>query len=64
MTKEELAAAMVAFEQKGGKVEEVPVGVSGRSDVESSSLRFCTCGCYGDWTDHTMRLGEGKFADQ
>lgn len=61
MTKEELAAAMAAYERKGGKVEEVATGVSGRSELDNT-VSFCNCGCYGDWTEHRMREAEnGKF---
>lgn len=59
MTKEQLAAAMAAFEQKGGKVEEVPIGVSGNHNpVFHGTVKHCGCGCNNDWTEHTMRLGE------
>lgn len=59
MTKEELTAAMAAFEQKGGKVQEVAPGVTGMPNPEfNTTVSFCNCGCYGDWTEHTMRQGE------
>lgn len=58
MTKEELAAAMAAFEHNGGEIKEVPPGATGNPDPLRSTLKYCNCGCGGDWTDHTMRLGE------
>jgi hypothetical protein len=64
MTKEELVAAMAAFEQGGGKVQEIEAGVSGeRADSTfNTTIKFCGCGCHGDWTDHRMREAEnGKF---
>lgn len=57
MTKEELAAAMAAFESKGGKVEQVEEGKSGEV-YKDPAIRNCRCGCNGDWTEHTMRAGE------
>lgn len=57
MTKEQLAQAMAAFEQEGGKVESVEEGVSTKKQVDPL-IRHCQCGCNGDWTEHTMRAGE------
>ena len=60
MTKAELAAALAAFEQQGGTVTEVKEGVSAGADLDGrdSSIMYCACGCYGDYTEHSMRLGE------
>lgn len=60
MTKAELAQAMAAFANKGGQVQQVTEG----ERVINSSLRYCKCGCEGNYTDHSMRQGEGRFADQ
>ena len=54
MTKEQLAASMAAFQSQGGKVQKVEEG----NRAIDPSIRYCRCGCNGDWTDHTMRLGE------
>ena len=27
-------------------------------EVERNGLQYCKCGCNGNYTDHTMRLGE------
>lgn len=60
MNKQDLAAMMEAFQNKGGKVEQVKEG----ERVTDSRLRYCKCGCEGNYTDHSMRQGEGRFADQ
>lgn len=54
MNKEELAKAMSAFTENGGKVKQVKEG----ERAIDPAIRYCKCGCHGDWTDHTMRLGE------
>lgn len=54
MNKEQLATSMAAFQSKGGKVQKVEEG----KRAIDPSIRYCRCGCNGDWTDHTMRLGE------
>lgn len=63
MKKEDLAAAIAAFERDGGKVQEIETGVSGKPVADlNTTVSFCNCGCYGDWTDHRMREAEnGKF---
>ena len=60
MTKEQLAAAMASFADRGGKIKEVKDG----ERATDPAIRYCKCGCEGNWTDHTMRQGEGRFADQ
>lgn len=60
MNKSELAAMMEAFQSKGGVVKEVKEG----ERVIDPAIRYCKCGCEGNWTDHTMRQGERRFADQ
>lgn len=57
MTREQLAQAMANFQ---GEVKQVKEG----ERVIDTSLRFCKCGCEGNYTDHSMRQGEGRFADQ
>ena len=54
MTKQELAAQMEDFSARGGKVKEVAEGQSAIDPL----IKNCQCGCRGNWTDHTMRLGE------
>ena len=54
MTKEQLAAAMAAFESSGGEVKKVKEG----ERTIDPRIRWCKCGCEGNYTDHTMRQGE------
>lgn len=54
MTKDQLAAATLAFEQKGGQVKVVSEG----QRTVDPTIRYCKCGCEGNWTEHTMRAGE------
>jgi len=49
--------AITAFLMKGGKVTTVKEGVTSKDNVDLG-LRYCQCGCEGNYTDHTMRLGE------
>lgn len=63
MNKNELAEAMRAFEQAGKKVTQVQEGEKAVSSIDPA-LRFCKCGCEGNYTDHSMRQGEGRFRDQ
>jgi len=60
MTKQELEMAVAAFSQNGGKVRQVKEN----DRAIDPAIRNCQCGCHGNWTDHTMRQGEGRFADQ
>lgn len=60
MTKQELEMAMSAFSQNGGKVKQVKEN----QRAIDPAIRYCKCGCEGNWTEHTMRQGEGRFADQ
>jgi hypothetical protein len=65
MTKDELAMAIAAFEQSGKKVETLNEGERRLNRHRNDPLlKGCKCGCRGNWTDHSMRLGEGIFADQ
>ncbi|MNJ07233.1 hypothetical protein D3C81_1151050 [compost metagenome] len=63
MTKEELAAATAAFTQQGGKVEKLEEGQRRLNRHGNDPLlRYCQCGCEGNWTEHSMRLGEsGRY---
>jgi hypothetical protein len=54
MSKDELAKAMADFSAKGGQVKKIEEG----SRAIDPIIRNCQCGCRGDWTEHTMRLGE------
>lgn len=54
MNKDQLAAALANFSQNGGKVQQVE---EGKRSIDPA-IRYCRCGCEGNWTDHTMRLGE------
>lgn len=40
---------------RGGKIEQLPVDAG---DWKDPALKFCRCGCRGDWTEHTMRASE------
>ncbi len=54
MTREEIQAQVDAFFASGGKVTTVAAGERTIDD----GLRFCRCGCHGDYTEHSMRAGE------
>lgn len=54
MRQAELEQAMKYYLAKGGRVTEVQPNVRAIDD----GLRHCRCGCRGNYTDHTMRLGE------
>ena len=45
------------FLARGGKVETVPQGMS-NDKAKHPSLKFCRCGCNGNYTEHSMRRGE------
>lgn len=63
-TRDTLALAMQAFEQSGGAITQCPTGE--HSPVYEAAFKRaldraqygCACGCKGDWTEHSMRLGE------
>jgi len=57
------------FLARGGEIQQIAEGVmtitmatikkSKKSNIkEFNSLEDCNCGCEGDYTDHSMRLGE------
>ncbi len=46
--------AMQRYQANGGKVQQVPTGARTIDD----GLRHCRCGCRGNYTEHSMRLGE------
>lgn len=48
------AESVEAFLARGGKIQSVSEDASAKDE----SLRHCTCGCEGNYTDHSMRLGE------
>jgi len=52
-----LADAMAAFLASGGKVTQCAPGERAQPQGDPR-LADCPCGCEGDYTDHTMRLGE------
>lgn len=54
MSREEMMKAMADFEKNGGQVKRVEEG----KRAVDPMIRYCKCGCEGNWTDHTMRLGE------
>lgn len=64
MNKAELAAMMEAFQNNGGKVKKVKEGERSEAGRANDLVRFCKCGCEGNYTDHSMRQGEGRFAGQ
>ena len=47
--------AVQAFLANGGKVQQIKEGVISNKD---DTLSGCKCGCSGNYTDHSMRLGE------
>lgn len=49
------------FFASGGTVKQVAEG----ERSAPASLRYCRCGCRGDYTDHSMRAGEsGRSSSQ
>lgn len=64
MNKAELEAMMEAFQSKGGAIKEVKEGERSEYSLANERVRFCKCGCEGNYTDHSMRQGEGRFSDQ
>lgn len=56
--KQQIADAMQAFLNAGGKVQEVEPGKRTLDYAIDPRLVTCGCGCKGNYTDHTMRLGE------
>lgn len=59
-TKSDVSDAVAAFLANGGKVTQCATGDNAirPSHYKDPSLAGCRCGCYGDWTAHTMRAGE------
>lgn len=67
MNSNELEQATQAFINKGNAVQVVTEGTRTTSVHTLNgdpALRHCACGCHGDYTAHSMRAGEGRFADQ
>lgn len=58
LTRDTLAQAMAEYESRGGKVVECAMGERALNHVIDPALASCTCGCKGNYTDHTMREGE------
>ena len=56
MTKQEMQAAIEAA-MKSGKAPAVKVIKEGERAIDPG-IRYCRCGCRGDYTEHSMRLGE------
>lgn len=54
MLQAEIEKAMQEYLAKGGQVKQVEPNVRAIDD----GLRHCRCGCHGNYTEHTMRLGE------
>ena len=48
---------LLAQRETNGEVPAVQVVPEGKRTIDSA-IRHCRCGCHGDWTEHTMRLGE------
>lgn len=62
MDKQALRQLLEARE-KSGELPPVRVVAEGTRTIDPA-IRHCTCGCRGDWTEHTMRLGErGQYGD-
>lgn len=57
-TRDTIAQAMAEFEANGGKVVQCAQGERTLNHVIDPALAGCTCGCKGNYTDHTMREGE------
>jgi len=54
MTRDDINQQIEAFFAKGGKV----TTVAPETRAFDEGLRFCRCGCHGNYTDHSMRAGE------
>ena len=52
----ENSKAVQGFLDKGGKIKTIKEGKT--SNDGFNSLKNCTCGCNGNYTEHSMRLGE------
>jgi hypothetical protein len=63
MNKKTIAEATAEFLAQGGKVTRIADAEKGGKEIDYW-LRYCDCGCNGNRTDHSMRQGEGQFADQ
>lgn len=62
MTRDDIQRAMLAFEQSGGVVKHCVQGDRALQWAIDPALVDCTCGCRGNYTDHTMREGEsGRY---
>ena len=60
MTKQEMQA-MIEAAMASGNAPEVKVIKEGERKI-NPAIRYCRCGCEGNWTDHTMRAGEnGRY---
>ena len=51
-----LERATIAYQSEGGMIHTIPEGE--RSAPSNRALRYCRCGCDGDYTEHSMRAGE------
>ena len=49
------AESVEAFLARKGQIQQVEEGVSNAKDP---ALRYCRCGCHGDYSQHSMRAGE------
>lgn len=70
LAKQDVNSMIDAFFARGGTVQHIAEGErtlkQGSDPIRDvdPALRHCQCGCEGNYTDHTMRMGEGRFADQ
>lgn len=60
MNKQEMQE-MIDAVMKSGNAPKVKVIAEGERAIDPA-IRYCKCGCEGNWTDHTMRAGEsGRY---
>ena len=52
-----LEAQVEAYLAKGGKVKQCATGDTAMRQI-IRGLSLCQCGCYGNYTAHSMRAGE------
>ncbi len=51
--------AVAAFLNNGGEIKVIEEGKTSKDfSFADDSLKNCTCGCGGNYTAHSMRLGE------
>lgn len=57
--KDQVAGQVEEFLKNGGKIQQCAEGEKSKNgNYYPSHLCGCKCGCEGNYTDHSMRLGE------